>query len=292
MGEFVPKRLGWHPDLPDSRDLSPQSPEVIQLFEGLDLSIAEVPPVVNLQDFFPAIHPRSGLDLRDSCTRACIDLLQYFHRRSSGPSIEPSILFLHHTARRIGAALDLAGLDLRSHLQAMVTFGIPPDRLWRYEPTNIDREPDPALYSFAEPYRLLRYLRLDARNSSGLETLVVVKSFLAAGIPCVFGFAVPSSLSSDGDIPYHPRYSFVRGGVAVVAVGYDDRRLRGTRGALQIRSCWGEPWGDEGYGWLPYAFVEEQLASCFWTLMCRRWLESGEFLLPQVMQGHVASVTN
>ena len=51
-----------------------------------------------------------------------------------------------------------------------------------------------------------------------------------------------------------------RGGQALLAVGYDDRWLRSSRGAILVRSSWGTGWGQQGYGWLPYAFIEEQLA--------------------------------
>jgi hypothetical protein len=289
MGTFVPTSLGgWQPDLPDYRDYSPQSPEVMELFDGLELPTAEDVPEVDLREFFPGVRPRGDLSLRDSCAQACVSLLQYYWQRAIGKNLEPSTLFLAQVAARMGSA-DWGGLGLRAHLRAIVTFGLPPDRLWPSEPSNAQREPDAALFSFAPMYRSLRYLRLDGRNVSGRETLDNVKSFLAAGYPSVFGLSVPSTLSSESDIPYHPRYSFVRGGEALVAVGYDDQRLRGTRGALLVRSCWGESWGESGYGWLPYAFVEEQLANCFWTIIARNWLESAEFQVPRVISLRMTS---
>jgi C1A family cysteine protease len=68
----------------------------------------------------------------------------------------------------------------------------------------------------------------------------------------------------------------------VIAAGYDDRWLRGSRGALLVRSSWGSEFGENGYGWLPYAYVEEHLAADFWTLFHPDWITSGEFDLPEV----------
>lgn len=66
-----------------------------------------------------------------------------------------------------------------------------------------------------------------------------------------------------------------------MAVGYDNaRRVRSTKGALRVRMSWGEDWGEGGYGWLPYAYVERGLAVDFWTLLRPDWLASGEFLRP------------
>jgi C1A family cysteine protease len=67
-----------------------------------------------------------------------------------------------------------------------------------------------------------------------------------------------------------------------LAVGYDDRWLRGSRGALLVRSSWGPAWGEAGYGWLPYAYVEERLAIDFWTLVHDDWIASGEFDVPDI----------
>jgi C1A family cysteine protease len=136
------------------------------------------------------------------------------------------------------------------------------------------------LYSFDEPYSGIRYVRLDGRNATGRETLQTVKALLRAGFPSCFGLSVPSSLTVDGQIPYRPTFDSPLGGQAMVAVGYDDRWLRGSRGALLVRSSWGQGWGDDGYGWLPYAYVEERLAVDFFTLLNPAWIASGEFESP------------
>jgi C1A family cysteine protease len=207
-------------------------------------------------------------------------MVEYFDRRAFGRLSELSALFLYQVARRLSQQQDACGADLRTAIRAMVEFGAPPEEYWAYDPRNAGESPDALLYSFAQRYRSILYLRLDGGNRPGADTLRALKLFLAAGFPVAFGFAVPSSLGGAGDVPYRPTFDSVRGGQAAIAAGYDDSRLNGGRGAVLIRCSWGTDWGDEGYGWLPYVYVEEQLATDFWTFIKRDWCESGEFARP------------
>ena len=142
-------------------------------------------------------------------------------------------------------------------------------------------EPAPFLYGFGRDYHALIYVRLDPIGAAGTHVLQSIKAHLAAGFPSVFGFPVFESLTSDVDVAFPTRFDVVVGGCAAVAVGYDDtRRIRSTKGALRVRMTWGPGWGEDGYGWLPYAYVEQGLAVDFWTLLRPDWLASGEFFAP------------
>jgi C1A family cysteine protease len=228
-----------------------------------------------LREYFPQAFDQGQRPA--SPAHAVIGLVEYFERRALGRTTALSRLFLHQVTQKLLGEDANASADLRTTLKSLLRFGAPPERYWPYESTG---EPGPHLYAFADRYRPSHYIRLDGPAAAGSESLEVIKAFLSAGFPAVFGFPVPSSFSDTGDIPYRPTFDSVCGGQAVVAVGFDDSHLRSTRGALLFRSSWGDDWGEDGYGWLPYAYVQRRLAVDFWTLLRADWLESGEFAAP------------
>jgi C1A family cysteine protease len=282
MAHFAPQGFGWLPCAPDFRDYAPDTPRVGELVKRLSES-GEANETratsVDLRDYFVEVDDQ--LNLGASTAHACAGLVQYFERRANGRLLRPSRLFLYQNTLRLSGVTGDCGADLRTTFKAMICCGVPPERFWPYEVDRLARQPDGFLYCFHEPYRDLIYVRLDNRKAFGARNLQVVKSFLAAGFPAAFGFSVPNSLSGDGNISYRPTFDSPLGGQAMLAVGYDDRWLRGSRGALLVRSSWGPAWGEEGYGWLPYAYVEEHLALDFYTLLHSQWIESGEFQAPE-----------
>jgi C1A family cysteine protease len=275
--------LGWQKSLPDFRDFSPESAEVRAMFERLrpvPSTSESFPHKEILASYFPEVDDQKQLN--SSTAQACVDLVHYFDRRAFGRIVPLSKLFVYQATQRMLGTIGNCNVDLRTTLKAIVAFGIPYEQHWPYDVAKINDEPAAFLYAFADRFRPIRYLRLDGRNRTGQDTLALVKALLNAGFPSVFGFSVPTSVSRGADIPYRPTFDTIQGGQAVVAVGYDDQRISSTKGALQIRNSWGPDWGESGYGWLPYAYVEEQLAVDFWTIISDEWLESDEFLRPRL----------
>jgi C1A family cysteine protease len=270
--------LGWHRDPPDPHDYTPEHKAVVRMLQTLSVESSEAESV-DWREYCTCVGDQNTL--MASTAFACTSLLQYFERRALGNLIEPSRLFVYNiTRRQLGWRGD-SGAQLRATLKAIAQFGIPSEDCWRYEPANLDDEPDSFAYASARRFDSLCYVRLDDRGRSGEATLDRVKSFLSAGFACVFGFPVTNALTADAEIPMPTAFEHIRGGHAVMAVGYDNqRRFRSYRGALLIRNSWGADWGEQGYGWLPYAYVREQLAVDFWTVLSPRWLASGEFYQP------------
>ena len=271
---------GWRRDAPDHRDYTTRHSRVRRVLERLRLPSQSRPASVDWREYCLPVQDQQ--DLATSSAHACVGLFQYFERRATGQVITPSRLFLHANAMRLSGCDDArAGASLRITFKAAVKFGLPPERFWPYDPAALGRVPDPYVYAFNAEYRDVRYVRVDAAMQSGVQTLETVRSLLAAGFACALGFGVPSSLTSEPEIPFPSRFDSIRTGHAVSTVGYDDDlRIRSSRGALLIRSSWGPKWGQDGYGWLPYRYVTDHLAADVWTALRPKWLRSGEFRNP------------
>jgi C1A family cysteine protease len=278
MPEVTPHGFGWHRDLPDPRDFTPQHEAVAGALGDLEpLQVRS--ESVDWREFCPAMKDQETLAA--SPAFSCADLLAYFERRSSGRLIEPSRLFIFQTAQRLSGWKGDSGVPLRAALRAIAQLGAPAEDLWPCEPGRLPQAPDALVYAAARTFPGLCYVRLDAPGQRGRETLKIVKSFLAAGFGCVFGFPVSTSVTHESDIPYPTVFDAIRGGQAALAVGFDDhRRIRSDRGGLLVGCAWGGGWGERGFGWLPYSYVIHQLAVDFWTLVRPDWLASGEFHRP------------
>ncbi len=298
----VHRPMGWLPDHPDIRDYSVSTTSVSARLERLgqaeppramfakagikDPAGAKVPVSVSLKRWCPPVEDQGDLG---SCTaHAGVGLLEYFERKAFGRHIDASRLFLYKATRNLMRLKGDTGAYIRTTMQAMVLFGVPPEEYWPYRTADFDTEPAAFCYAFAQNYQALQYIRLDPHGISRADLLATVKAALAAKIPAMFGFTVYDSIydSEGGRIPMPGPRDRVLGGHAVIAAGYDDRveithpsTGKATRGALLIRNSWGKDWGESGYGWLPYEYVTQGLAVDWWTLLKNEWINTGEFTI-------------
>jgi C1A family cysteine protease len=276
--------LGWLPDLADLRDYTHDA-DAIQRTLSKAKSIAAGKPKPGLPasvDLRPWCSPIENQGNLGSCTaHAGVGLVEYFERRAFNTYLDASRRFLYKVTRNLLHWQGDTGAFLRSTMKSMVLFGVPPEEYWRYDIAHFDDEPPAFCYAFAQNYQTIQYYRLDPPGTTKSDLLNRVRQLLAAGLPAMFGFTVYSSIStvgSDGNIPYPSAGEKVVGGHAIDVVGYDDGRTIGKqKGAFLIRNSWGTAWGDQGYGWLPYAYLESGLATDWWSLLKAEWIDTGKF---------------
>lgn len=284
-----PVGTGWLPPRPDLRDYTVDNLEIKPIIKKLGKGGVKQKALtsVDLRQWCSPIENQLSIG---SCTaQAAIGIVEYFEKRAFNRHIEGSRLFLYKVSRNLMQTKGDTGAWIRNVMGALVLCGVPDEKYWPYNVEDFDKEPDAFIYSVADNYEALKYFCHDPQgaNIPTVTVLESVKKYLEAGIPSMFGFWGFSSFDNSdvkGGIPYPSKEEAAEWGHAIVAVGYDDKikikNLRSnyiTTGALLIRNSWGTSWGDNGYGWLPYEYVLNNLATDFWSLLGMGWVDSNQF---------------
>lgn len=254
-------RLGWTRDLSDIRDFKVRTVDVK----------APTKTSVDLRHWMPPVQDQGTIG---SCTaHAAVAIINFYQKKTFDTCVPLSRLFLYKVTRRLAKKRGDSGAELRTTMQAMVMFGAPPEEYLPYKVEEFDNEPTAFHYALADDYRARTYVRHDHVGTTPQKTLLSIKSSLEQNVPVMFGMTVYKSFPGigarddhSGMIPMPSSKDKIDGGHAMVIAGFDD-----AKNAFLVRNSWGEAWGAQGYGWLPYAYVTNGVASDFWSLL------TGEF---------------
>lgn len=246
--------LGWLPDTPDQRDLT-YKPQLVPP--------QEIPQVVDLRSQFPPVYNQGRLG---SCTAQALAATFDFNRQLQGvPFMSPSRLFIYWNERDMEGTVDSdAGAMLRDGIKVLIKLGTPRETTWPYIIEKFTVKPPPLAYEEAEKSQALTYQRIMRPQDDGLSHMLMC---LNEGFPFVTGFTLYESFEAEaviktGIIPMPGMDERALGGHAVVVVGYNiDKEW------FICRNSWGEEWGDKGYCYMPFAYLESpDLASDQWTI--------------------------
>jgi C1A family cysteine protease len=222
--------------------------------------VRRLPAVVDLRRHCPPMYDQLHLN---ACSANAIAAALRFNELKEGhtdvPS--PSRLFIYFNERVLAGVVGTnSPVALRDGYRTITKIGACPERLWPYDPRRFRRHPAPACYESTHLSRAIAYYRIRRAISH-------IRACLAEGFPFVLALAVHQSMidrpaRQTGVLPVPTRRDRLRGGHAVLVVGYDHaRRL------LVFRNSWGTGWGDRGYGYMPYAFLaSSDLTWDFWTM--------------------------
>lgn len=293
--------MGWLRDYPDHRDLRLTSKAVRPLLdtvmgrsarfiENRQFKKLDLPPFVDLRPGFSPVEDQGRME---SCTAHVVTAIaEYLEQKATQEYRHRSRLFLYKTTRNLLKSQGNVGVFLRTTMGALRLFGLPPEDYWAYEMEQLDVEPPAFCYAFASNYKAMHYVRLDTPDTYDDELLLAIKTQLAAGFPLAFGtmlFDAPllhaSRSNTLGQMPFPVSSDRPLGGHAMTAVGYDDSLVIEhfkpggvkSKGAILVRNSWGTGWGKEGYGWLPYTYIQRGLSVDWWVLLKQDWVDTGVF---------------
>jgi len=248
------RKFGWLPDVPDARDVP---------FRAVFKVPRKIPPRVDLRAGCSPVEDQGELG---SCTaQALAGALEFLEIKTlqSGVSSryrDLSRLFIYYNERKaMGTVREDSGAMLRVGIKTLVKLGACREELWSYNIDRFVRKPSVRCYEEAQGHTITAYQRLGS--------LQEMKACLAQGFPFVFGFSVyehvlSQTVARTGVIRMPDPKERMQGGHAVLAVGYDDEKE-----LLRFRNSWGEGWGKNGYGEIPYGYLSRRdLSDDFWCV--------------------------
>jgi C1A family cysteine protease len=240
-------RMGWIPDIPDSRDYP---------FKALmPKKLKSLPREVDLRDRATPVEDQGNIG---SCVaNAVVGCMEYLDNiDGDGEWADWARLFLYYNAREMkGWQNTDSGCYIRDAVKSAATVGVCLEKTDPYITTNFDVKPSPKAYEEAKDHLITAYFRM--------LTVLEMQANLAEDRPSVFGIPLYDSffrVGKDGEVPMPKRGERMHGGHAMALFGYrsDERFI--------IRNSWNVTWGDRGYGYLPFEYIE-RMGSDFWAII-------------------------
>jgi Papain family cysteine protease len=176
--------------------------------------------------------------------------MEYQIKKTQQKDVRLSPRYLYYEARlKEGTASQDSGAQLKDALQTVLTKGAIPDSAWPYVPGQFASKP-PDLKGVAF-YKI--------KSARHLDSLQQVIAALQSSGPVVAGITMyeanmSAEVQKNGVLPMPSKSDQVLGSTAICIVGYDDDRK-----LLKFINSWGAGWGDHGYGYLPFTYLEQHL---------------------------------
>ena len=227
---------------------SQAKPSKAKRYAASSFSREELPAKVDLRQYMTKVEDQSAAN---SCTaNALVGAYEYLARRTLGDAGDISRLFVYYNARKIDGIKGDKGSSIVSGIQVLEDLGACTEETWPYDTVNIDEEPSEEAFLEAENFLIEEADEVDV-------DLHTMKHCLAEGYPFTFGLRLFKSFDkarSRGRVPL-PDLSTEEGreshgNHAMLCVGYSEQNQ-----VFIVRNSWGEDWGEEGYCYIPYAYM-------------------------------------
>lgn len=248
-------RRQWHKPEGDLRDFEyKEQPLDDQYTPPSDLKTKET---VDLRQFFPPA--RNQRDLGSCSSFAVASMYEATMKRNGVEGdifMSPGYLFYYSNVLK---GRPQGGSNYHDQLEVLGKHGICSDSLYSYDSSNPDRKPSKAAEDDAKQHRALAAKQIPlSKNSDKSQSLKqnhkLITSALSEGYPVGISLKVFDNLGQDGAFILHPRDAGAKedGYHAMVIAGYSE-----SNGFYIVRNSWGVDFGDEGYCYIPYAYIDD-----------------------------------
>lgn len=235
---------GWIPQEKDERD-----------YQYSAIAVARF--VAPKSDLRPGCSPVENQGQLGSCVyNAAVGALEFLEILNSENFIDKSRLFAYYCARADNGDVNKdTGDTLRHSMKILNSFGTCDEKLWPYDISKFAVHPTLDCYNDALKHVITSY--------HAINNVDEIRQCLTEGYPVDFGtllFPQFEVVGKDGKVVMPFCWKKPIGGHAMLIVGHNDDTKY-----LTVRNSWGEDWGDKGYCYIPYKYIETY-ASDFWTI--------------------------
>lgn len=246
------RATGHLEDPPDSND---------PIFELMRIRITPLESnnvdVIDLRKWCSAVENQSSLG---SCVaNAAVGGLEMRRIHNGLQHVDLSRLFVYYNARLATRATSIDdGSYIKLALESMTRLGVCKETIWPYDTTKVFLRPSWNSYRDAYTYKINQFYRITA---TGEERHNQIIQSLKAHYPVIFGVQVYTSFKKCTGVVQMPTLLEAKlGGHAMLIVGVDIPNR-----TYIVRNSWGSGWGDGGYCYMPFDYLNVGEAGSLWS---------------------------
>ena len=173
-------------------------------------------------------------------------------RGESGKVYDYSEQWLYQNCKKIDGIENEGGTYIRAVMKVMHKIGVPTEKAWLYTDDGIDIG-KPKFWSEMIARWAIIGSYWSCANLNELK-VALIDAPVVIGVPVFLEWANPSK----GIINYPSNPGKIYGGHAILACGFNNEKQM-----IKIKNSWGDSWGDKGYGYLPYRYIDDFLWSAW-----------------------------
>ncbi len=191
-------------------------------------------------------------------------IFEYTLQLHQAQAYDLSESFLYYNARDLdgdGSVNEDNGSRFKPSIDSLAKYGIALEKVWPYNENVYSQKPSEAAYADAATRKLISAANVNL-------TVADIKSALSDGCPVAGSFVLTQSFCDQGWAGGYismPTEAEIAAGInpdtpekrhsrhAMVIVGFSDELKM-----FIVRNSWGDNWGDKGYCYVPYSYIEHK----------------------------------